>query len=117
MRSSVIKVASFLGRSLSDDVTDLVVEKLTFENMQKDSEPISEGNVYLPIVLSILHLICQSTCWPLLQNDVTDNYAIIIKQPERFLKTIGALHLKTKLTFNKLILTQSEIELIDPAIK
>ena len=101
MRSSFIKVACSLGRSLSDDVIDLVVKKLTFKNMHKDSEAISEGNVYLPIVLSIFHLTCQSTCWPVLQNDVT-NYLIIIKQPARFPKTVGALHLKTKLT---LILT------------
>ena len=38
-----MKVASFLRKTLDDDVTDLVVEKLSFENMKKDSQFVSEG--------------------------------------------------------------------------
>ena len=38
-----MKVASFLGKTLDDDVINLVVEKLSFENMKKDSQFVSEG--------------------------------------------------------------------------
>ena len=38
-----MKVASFLGKTLEDDVVNLVVEKLSFENMKKDSQFVSEG--------------------------------------------------------------------------
>ena len=43
LRGHVVKVASFLGKTLSDDVMDLVVEKLSFENMKKDAQFMWEG--------------------------------------------------------------------------
>ena len=43
LRGHVVKVASFLGKTLDDDVINLVVEKLSFENMKKDSQFVSEG--------------------------------------------------------------------------
>ena len=38
-----MKVTSFLGKTLDDDVINLIVEKLSFENMKKDSQFVSEG--------------------------------------------------------------------------
>ena len=43
LRGHVGKVTSFLGKTLDDDVINLMVEKLSFENMKKDSQFVSEG--------------------------------------------------------------------------